>query len=183
MYVKEGINDLKTKNPELLKEWDYDKNTILPSQVSPKSGKMIWWKCENGHSWKNSPLNRTKHESNKCPYCSNQKILRGFNDFATLYPDLLKEWDYEKNIIKTTEISSRSGNSVWWKCKNGHSWKSIIVNRTKNGKRGCPICSNRILLKGYNDLATTNPELLKEWDYEKNTIKPTEIIAGTTKKA
>lgn len=251
VYVKEGINDLQTKNPELLKEWDFDKNTILPNQISPKSAKMVWWKCKNGHSWKNSPLNRTKHESNRCPYCSNQKLLSGFNDFATLYPDLLKEWDfdknktnphnvikgshlkfywkcknnhsyiasvgsrikgtgcpycagqkvlegyndlattnpelleewdYQKNTIKPNEISSGSGISVWWKCKNGHSWKSIVVNRTKNGKRGCPTCSNRVLLKGFNDLATTNPELLKEWNYTRNTIKPTEIIAGTTKK-
>ncbi len=251
VYVKEGINDLKTKNPELLKEWDYDKNNILPTQISPKSAKMVWWKCANGHSWRNSPLNRTKHNSSKCPYCSNRKLLKGYNDLATTHPELLKEWDYNKNNIKpdeltsgsnrkvwwicklnhnyeasisnrvkgtgcpycagqkvlegyndlaTThpallkewdynknklkpnEISSGSGKSVWWKCKNGHSWKAIICNRTKNGIRGCPYCSNRKLLKGYNDLATTNPELLKEWDYNKNKIKPYEIIAGTTKK-
>ncbi|MCR5146754.1 MAG: hypothetical protein K6B70_05375 [Clostridia bacterium] len=251
VYVKKGVNDIETKNPELLKEWDYNKNTITPNQISPKSAKMVWWKCEKGHSWKNSPLNRTKHEASKCPYCSNQKILKGFNDFATLYPNLLKEWDYEKNeanpydiikgshlkfywkcqkghsyitsvgnrirgtgcpycagqkvlkgfndlattnpelvkewdyeknIVKPDEISSGSGLNVWWKCENGHSWKSIITNRTKNGKRGCPTCSNRVLLKGFNDLATTNPELLKEWDYEKNKIRPNEIIAGTIKK-
>ena len=253
VYVIEGINDLKTKFPELLKEWDYDKNILAPKQISPSSAKMIWWKCKKGHSWKSSPLSRTKHgKINECPYCSNQKLLSGFNDFGTLYPELLKEWDYEKNEInpytiikgshlkffwkcksghsylssvgnrirgnncpycagqkvlegyndlattnpelleewdyernkiKPTEISSGSGLKVWWKCKNGHSWESVIGNRTKNGKRGCPICSNRVLLKGYNDLATTNPELLKEWDYEKNKIKPTEIIAGSTHKA
>ena len=29
--------------------------------------------------------------------CSNQKVLKGYNDFATIYPELSREWDYEKN--------------------------------------------------------------------------------------
>ena len=98
----------------------------------------FYWKCKNGHSYISSVGNRIKGTG--CPYCAGQKVLEGYNDLATTNPELLKEWDYEKNIIKPTEISSGSGISVWWKCKNGHSWKSIIVNRTKNGKRGCPIC-------------------------------------------
>ena len=252
-YVKKGTNDLATKYPNLLKQWNYKKNTISPDEISFCSGKKVWWICDKGHEWENSPLNRTKHNSSECPYCTNQKLLSGYNDFATLYPELLKEWDYEKNknvnpyeIIKGSnlkffwlcseghsyeasvgnrikgtgcpycagqkvlkgyndllsqypeiakewdyeknkfspdEISSGSGKNVWWKCENGHSWKSIVINRTKNGNRGCPTCANRIVLTGYNDLATTNPELLKEWDYSKNKIKPTEIIAGSTQKA
>ena len=252
-YVKEGINDIQTTNPEILEEWNYEKNTINPKQISPKSAKMVWWKCEKGHEWMASPLSRLKHNKlNHCPYCSNQKVLSGFNDFATLYPELLKEWDfnknkddpyniikgshlkfywrcnkghsffssvanrikgkgcpycagqkvlegyndlattnpellkewdYEKNTINPKEISSGSGINAWWKCEKGHSWKCIIANRTNGRKRGCPYCVNKKILKGYNDLATTNPELLKEWNYDKNKIKPDEIIAGTMKKA
>ena len=40
-------------------------------------------------------------------------------------------------------------------------------------------------MQGYNDLATTNPELLKDWDYEENDklgIKPNEITNGGKKK-
>lgn len=40
-------------------------------------------------------------------------------------------------------------------------------------------------MQGYNDLATTNPELLKDWDYEENDklgIKPNEITNGGKEK-
>ena len=33
----------------------------------------------------------------------------------------------------------------------------------------------REVLAGYNDLATTDSQLLSEWDYEKNKWKPTEV--------
>ena len=51
---------------------------------------------------------------------------------------------------------------------------------------GCPYCSNNSILKGFNDLATTNPEVLNEWDYEKNRelgITPFLISHGSTKKS
>lgn len=32
----------------------------------------------------------------------------------------------------------------------------------------CPVCAERAVLQGYNDLGTTDPYLLSEWDYEKN---------------
>ena len=36
-------------------------------------------------------------DNNNCPYCSHQKILKGYNDLATTNPDLLQEWDYSLN--------------------------------------------------------------------------------------
>ena len=39
----------------------------------------------------------------------------------------------------------------------------------------CPVCAEREVLAGYNDLATTDKQLLTEWDYELNKLKPTEV--------
>lgn len=39
-------------------------------------------------------------------------------------------------------------------------------------KRGCPCCANHIAVKGKNDLATTHPQLAKEWHPTKNTLRP-----------
>ena len=77
----------------------------------------------------------------KCPYCMHQKVLTGENDLATLRPDLVEEWDYEKNApLLPSQVLSQSIKYVWWKCPVcGHSWKSKIGNRF-NG-RGCPNCS------------------------------------------
>ena len=75
-----------------------------------------------------------------CPVCSGQRILSNINDLATLYPELLPEWDYEKNAISPNNISPSSKIKVWWKCERQHSWEASILNRTKN-KTSCPVCS------------------------------------------
>ena len=48
----------------------------------------------------------------------------------------------------------------------GYEWKAVVKARVKGGM--CPVCAERAVLQGYNDLGTTDPHLLSEWDYEKN---------------
>ena len=68
-----------------------------------------------------------------------EKILRGYNDLESKRPDLLEEWDYEKNItIQPYTITDKSGKKVWWKCKKGHSWIATAHDRSRG--TGCPIC-------------------------------------------
>lgn len=162
--VQIGINDLKSQFPEIAKEWDYDKNSLLPEEVSINSAQKFWWKCKNGHEWQTQVSVRTR--GNNCPYCAGLRILTGYNDLATLRPDLLKEWDYEKNEIVPERIGTGSEKKVWWKCNNGHSYLSSIGAR--NSGTGCPFCSGRYAIVGLNDLETLYPDLTKEWNYEKN---------------
>ena len=62
-----------------------------------------------------------------------------------------------------------------------HSYKKRLVDKKNGGK--CPVCCNQKVLKGYNDLTTTNPNLAKEWNFERNIqLLPTEITAGSKKK-
>ena len=82
---------------------------------------------------------------------------------------LLAEWNWEKNLELKFDprlLTVGSGKKVWWKCSNGHEWQATIDGR--NSGRGCPYCSGNKVLKGYNDLQTINPNLAKEWNYEKN---------------
>lgn len=162
----------------LLKEWDYDGNTVNPTEITNGSGKKVWWKCDKGHKWQATICDRTRGFG--CPYCSGRSRIKGINDLATTNPDLIKEWDYDKNVISPTEVAAGSNKKVWWKCDKGHEWKTQINSRTSGC--GCPYCSGRLIYKGFNDLATTKPELLSEWDYDKNTISPTEVSAGSHKK-
>ncbi|MBR3363844.1 MAG: zinc-ribbon domain-containing protein [Solobacterium sp.] len=57
-------------------------------------------------------------------------------------PDLLKEWDFEKNLLicAPDEISVGSNKKVWWICPKGHSYQQIVEKKTKRNY-GCPICS------------------------------------------
>lgn len=98
----------------------------------------------------------------------------------------MKEWNWEKNNalgLFPDKLICGSNKKVWWKCsKCGYEWEAKIGNRTRLG-RGCPCCANHKIVKGINDLATTNPELLKEWHPTKNTnISPCEVPAGSRKK-
>lgn len=71
-------NNLVIKYPHLLDEWDFDKNTILPFEVTPCSHKKVWWVCCKGgcgHSWKATVGDRTNKNSS-CPKCSNGTVSK-----------------------------------------------------------------------------------------------------------
>ena len=71
----------------LLKEWDESRNfPLTPDTVSYGSKKKVWWTCENGHSWQTTV--HVRSEGSGCPYCTGRKVLPGFNDLGTLYPDV-----------------------------------------------------------------------------------------------
>lgn len=176
--VLTGFNDIATVEPELLKKWDYEKNTIKPTEVSSGANKKVWLTCENGHSYSVLLLN---HKRSGCPYCSGHKVLAGYNDLATTHPELAKEWDYKKNRIQPTEVGKGHIKKIWWICPKGHSYDATPNSRTSHGLK-CPYCSGQRVLAGFNDIATTNPELLKDWDYERNSIRPTEISKGSRRK-
>ena len=91
------------------------------------------------------------------------------NSLSTLYPQLVAEWDYDKNYPLLPEyFSTGTREQVWWKCsKCGNSWQSSILHRTKSNS-GCPVCANKVVVSGLNDLATTHPDLAKDWNVEKN---------------
>ena len=103
--------------------------------------------------------------------------------FITDYPELLKEWDFEKNKgLDPSKVSFGTHLKVWWKCKNGHSWQSIVSNRTRLG-RSCPYCSHQKAITGETDLLTKYPEIAKELHPTKNgLINPSKIMPGTHKK-
>ena len=161
-------NCLAITNPEVLDEWDYEKNEemkLTPYNITNGTNIKAWWKCENGHSYK-SAIGIKISQNTGCPYCNGRKILKGFNDLASNCPELIKEWDYDKNEIKPDEVSKWSLKKVWWICSKKHSYQSAINSRLAGC--GCPYCSGHRVLDGFNDIATTNPELKNEWDYEKN---------------
>lgn len=129
------------KYPELLQEWDYSKNDITPNAAYTGSAKKVWWKCEKNHSYLQAINYKTKKYPKKtCPFCSHQKLLKGFNDLETTHNYILKEWDYEKNDILPSEIGVGVHKKVWWKCPFGHSYQTYPSNRCGKNHSGCPIC-------------------------------------------
>ena len=168
-------------NARLMAEWNWERNTDLdPSKLTLGSGRKAWWRCSKGHEWQATIDIRNKGIG--CPYCSGRNAVKGENDLQTVNPSLAKEWNYEKNsILKPEDFTAHSGKKVWWKCKKGHEWQATINSRASG--KGCPYCSNKKTLQGYNDLATLNSTLAKEWNCEKNgNLTPESFTTGSGKK-
>ena len=104
------------------------------------------------------------------------------NSLSAARPDLAKEWNYKKNEkLKPEHCTYNSGKRVWWRCSNGHEWQDTIAHRSAG--RGCPYCSGKKVLIGYNDLLTVNPAISKEWHFERNAdLKPNQVTANSGKK-
>ena len=167
-------------NAQLMAEWYWQKNAELdPTQLTLGSNKKAWWSCSQGHKWEATPNNRSNGTG--CPYCTNRKVLRGYNDLQTINPALAKEWNLEKNSgIKPEDFTANSGKKVWWKCSKGHEWQATICDR--NNGNGCPYCSGRLATKGKSDIQTLNPALAMEWNYDKNIgLSPSDITPNSNK--
>ena len=179
-YIEKENSLLSTK-PKLAQEWHYEKNgNLRPEHILADSHKKAWWICNKGHEWQA----RISHRSNGsgCPFCFGRIAVKGENDLATVNPVLAEEWNCEKNTtLKVEDVTVNSGRKVWWKCGKGHEWQARINSR-HNGN-GCPFCSGRYAVEGETDLATINPELAKEWNYEKNGgLMPRNFTANSGKK-
>ena len=119
-----------------------------------------------------------------CPYCNNKKVLSGYNDLATVNPNLAKQWHPTKNGDLTPQMVTKGSNKkVWWQCSLGHEWQANICNRSKSNGTSCPYCSGKKVLAGFNDLLTVNPILASEWSYKLNSnLTPDMVTANSNQK-
>lgn len=177
-----GENDLATVNPDLALQWHPTKNGDLkPSDFLPNSNKKVWWQCEFGHEWCISVSHRNRGRG--CPICSGHKVLAGYNDLATLKPDLATEWHPTKNgALMPNSVVCGSDKKVWWLCNEEHEWEASISSRVSG--HGCPYCAGQAVIKGVNDLATLHPNLAKEWHPTKNgERRPSDVMSKCNDKA
>lgn len=168
--VSTGFNDLLSREPEIAFEADgWDPSNEYFQTSSRKS-----WKCKRGHKWNASIINRVRLKTG-CPSCSGRLVIPGQTDLLTNNPEIADEaynWD-------PRQISTSSSRMLEWKCKYGHIYEATPNSRTRtDNRRGCPYCSGRKILIGFNDLATTHP-LIAEYAYGWN---PQNYSMGQTKK-
>ena len=130
----------------------------LAKVISSGSNKKVEWCCERGHNWSAVVFEVVKSKTGGCPYCSNRKVLAGFNDFATTDPVIASELVDAEDGRKFTRGSTKK---VSWRCTNKHEWTATIGSRISGGN-GCPTCSGHSVDGGITDLATTHPELAKQ---------------------
>ncbi len=182
-------NNLSLCANGILNLWDYENNPS-PKEFLPMSSQKVKWKCEAHptHRWPATIANvqrSIKKGNNGCSYCSG-KLVNESNSFGSKHPDLLSEWDYEKNKVDPFDVYENSTHSYFWKCPKGddHKWPTSIANRVGNiGKAptNCSICSHNKCVPSVS-LEYNHPELMKEWDWDLNTVDPIKIFPNYSKK-
>ena len=149
-----GYNDLQSLRPDLAAEWNYERNGDLkPDMITCGSSKKVWWiqydmspitgdmvKLE----WEAIISDRVKGHG--CPMKDGHKVLKGYNDLASLHPNLADEWNYERNGKLTPDmVTCGAGKKVWWiqkikdeKTKNTiqYEWMATIASRVAGSD--CP---------------------------------------------
>ena len=142
--VVPGENDFASFYPGLAQEWDSERNGgLTPDRVTPSSNRKVWWRCPLGHHYMAIVASRTISGSG-CPYCANRRVLPGFNDLATLVPEVAKQWHPTLNGALTPQmVLPGSHRKVWWQCSLGHVWKACIYSRAASQRCGCPICAGK----------------------------------------
>lgn len=131
---------LKAMFPSIAKEWS-DKNYIEPDQVSCGSKERYWFICPKGHKYNQTIGSRTYGKAN-CPICANRRVLKGYNDLESNYPDIAKEWS-KNNKYKPSEMVYGSKKKMLWNCMMCEKeYESSVRNRTQKGTK-CPSCSRK----------------------------------------
>lgn len=135
LILEKGVNDLETRFPNIAKEalgWD-PSSVFINSQVPKK------WKCPLGHTYETTVQTRVsgfiKQKGNGCPYCSNRKILSGFNDLKSFSREIAEDahgWDPE-TVAPWTLKKYR------WKCSFGHIY--VMSPAARQQGHGCFTCN------------------------------------------
>ena len=174
-------NCLRTTHPKVAKRWHPTKNgNLTPDDVTAGERRLVWWNCDvaDDHEYQAWIFNLTSKKDG-CSVCKGNIVVKS-NCLETTHPHLVKEWDFEKNnklrfvrlkkeyIPTPKTVTKGTEGIVSWKCDiaDDHKWDSKIGNRAILNQ-GCAVCSGQKVVKS-NCLATTDPHLEKEWDYELN---------------
>ena len=86
----EKYGSLLEMYPEIIREWDYEKNSGLdPNEITSHSSQKVWWFCPNGHSYKSSISHKVVGRG--CPKCSKEKSI-SFPEKAIVYMKRAREY-------------------------------------------------------------------------------------------
>jgi len=181
-HVKDS---LFTSHPNVAKEWHPTKNDLTPKDKTRGSNYHAWWKCikysKADNNWQAYINDRTRRKD-RCPYCTGRELTKcKLNSIKYTHPELAKEWHPDNLYGPENYTSIRKKESFFWICKinSHHKYEMPIYLRIKG--HSCNICASKVVNK-YNCLATTHPELAKEWHPTKNDLTPNDVLAGSDKR-
>lgn len=113
------------------------------------------------------------------------KLVKGRTSLREKSPELAAQWhpSLNKASRRTPDNTSYgSKKKVWWLGACGHEWEDSPNKRTSAGF-GCPYCSGKRVLAGFNDLETLRPEIARMWHPTKNdSLTPHDVTTRSSKR-
>lgn len=166
-------------HPQAASRWHPTRNgTVLASDVLAGTRKKYWFLCEEMNHHYEAPV-LTQARGHGCNICTG-RVVDEQNSMRTTHPELAREFHPSANGSLTPDNTlAGTYKTIIWLCENGHRWPATGKNRVKG--TGCRYCTNHSCWAGWNDMATTHPHLLSDWDWDNNgDLRPQELIAGTS---
>ena len=160
-------NNLALAYPAIAKQFDAVKSRETADQVTPKSNRLMWWNCDEGHSYQTTPAKKTREDlPYGCPFCSGYQV-DSTNSLEALFPVLAKEFDAVRNGVTADKINHGHTKKCFWKCLvAGHSFEMKVNERTRKNY-GCPYCSGRYATP-QNNFALARPSEVTDFHPTKN---------------
>ena len=165
-------------------ESEYSENNLKPFSAFTKSSidKVNWFckKCKKDYP---KQINKRVYENAGCQICSRKK--RQVIPLSQEFPDLLLDYDSNKNKRDLDFYTRCSGDKVWWKCHICGDEKYRTIKSRAYNRRGCIYCrakktqADRIIKKISEEgsLLQNNPEIAMEWDFSKNKLRPENYLS------
>lgn len=170
---------LLSTHPEIAALWHPSLNgSLMPEHVGAGSGRRVWWLCERGHVADRMVL--LVVASPACSQCKD-RASHERDSMSSTHPAIAAEFHPTRNGALTAKtIPASTTRKLWWQCVKGHEWQAR-GNRRASGAGRCLVCSNRRVVSGENDMATTHPQLALEFHPTKNApLTPSCVIVGTS---
>ena len=179
--ILRGVNDFATTHPVIARELHPSSSSAKRAwELTATDTKRRDWLCACGYEYRESVANRVKGRS--CPECKKRRVRKSGRSLVDTHPHLASTWLPELNEGREPADYTRGSklDVVWW-CENGqHPFPMRIEARTRGCT--CGYCAGRRLLQGFNDFATTHPELAPDWHHYRNRKYATEVMAGSNDK-
>ena len=131
-------------DPNFLDKYWGSKNIVSGYELSPRSTKKIWIKCQRKKyhgEYEISCCNFTK--GNRCSFCTPRKQgnIHIEDSFGKIYPNMAEYWE-NSNSISKFKVTKGSEYKAIFKCKEcGESFKKPIYLVNKDSKPICPKCN------------------------------------------
>jgi len=161
--------------PDMVKFWDYSKNTVDPWHVMTADKETTYhWKCNDcGFAWEQTAFNRRCREG-KCANCGVQRkslpTKKSLVHFSEYIPEAASLWI--KAATKGITSDNVTGTSQEWitmKCADNpkHIYDIQICKIKPKRPYGCPYCTKQKIFPG-EDLFSLVPAAERMWDRDLN---------------